>query len=116
MNRTASSHEDNRYDPVLLHSRRETLVILVAFVLCLVWSVTWCYLAGYNQPADGQIAKVMGIPSWVFWGVLVPWLAADVFTLWFCFFFVADDPLGEEKEVTEEEANATGLSDNKSGG
>ena len=33
------------------------------------------------------------MPSWVFWGVLLPWFVADLFALWFCFFFMADDPL-----------------------
>jgi hypothetical protein len=38
------------------------------------------------------------MPSWVFWGVLVPWLVADLFALWFCFFFMADDPLRDAEE------------------
>lgn len=82
-------------DPVVVHARREACVILVAFVAFLMWSVSWCYLAGYHEPADGPPTQVFGIPSWVFWGVLVPWIAADVFGLWFCFFYMADDPLDD---------------------
>lgn len=98
--------DDEQYDPVLLHTRREAVVILVAFTVCLVWSVGWCYLTGYDLEPGIPPAKVLGIPSWVFWGVLVPWLAADVFAVWFCFFCVADDPLGkspEEKEADQAE-------------
>ena len=80
------------------HARREAVVILVAFAACLVWSVGCCYLLGYHDPAEGELSTVLGIPSWVFWGVVVPWLAADVFGFWFCFCFAADDPLGESED------------------
>jgi hypothetical protein len=99
----SSSENDEkniRYDPVLLHARRESLVILACFCVCLVWSASWCYLNGYNQPAGSEVSKILGMPSWVFWGVLVPWLSADVFIMWFTFFFMAEDPLGESKEKT----------------
>ncbi len=70
-------------------------MILLAFVVCLVWSISWCYSFGYSAAESGSVTSVMGIPSWVFWGVMVPWLAADVFAFWFCFYFMVDDPLGE---------------------
>jgi hypothetical protein len=92
--------DDNR-DPVFLHSRREAAVILVAWVVFMVWVVGYSALNAYDVEAgEGGIETVMGMPVWVFWGVAVPWLAANLFTLWFCFWFMADDPLedvpGEE--------------------
>ena len=99
----STSSQRDQLDPVLVHARREALAILAAFTACLIWSVTWCYLAGYHQPAGAGLSTVLGVPSWVFWGVLVPWLGADVFALWFCFFFVADDPLGEDENENEDE-------------
>jgi len=98
---TTSSDQD-QLDPVVVHARREAVAILVAFAVCLVWSVTWCYLAGYGQPGEAGLATVLGMPSWVFWGVLVPWLGADLFGCWFCFFFMADDPLGEAPDEAGE--------------
>ena len=88
----------DRIDPVVIHSRREALVILGAFVLFLVWSVSACYLTGYHEPTEHSLPRVLGMPSWVFWGVLVPWFAADLFSLWFCLFFMVDDPLPEAEE------------------
>ena len=105
--RTSSPHRDP-LDPVVVHARREALVILVAFGACLVWSVGWSSLAGYGEPAPESLATVLGIPSWVFWGVLVPWLAADLFGLWFCFFFMADDPLGEPDDEAGREGTTDG--------
>ncbi|NQT17121.1 MAG: DUF997 family protein [Planctomycetes bacterium] len=101
MGGSTSSSERDRLDPVVRHARREAVVILVAFGVCLVWSVTSCYLAGYGAPGETELSTVLGMPSWVFWGVLVPWLAADVFGFWFCFFYMVDDPLGESDDEME---------------
>ncbi len=106
----SSSSKRDQLDPVVVHARREAVAILLAFVVCLIWSISCCYLLGYpgpdDLPSDGTaslaagdaVAKVLGMPSWVFWGVLVPWIAADVFAVWFCFCFMADDPLGEAED------------------
>ena len=98
MTDSPSSPDRNPLDPLVIHARRETLVILAAFVVCLLWSVGWCYSFGYPQMDGGPISRTLGMPSWAFWGVLLPWLAADLFAVWFCFFFMADDPLGETED------------------
>ncbi|MHC4400081.1 MAG: DUF997 family protein [Planctomycetota bacterium] len=103
---STSSPEHGRLDPVLVHTRREAAWILGAFLVCLVWSVSWCWVAGYG--AGETTAKVLGIPSWVFWGVVMPWLAADAFALWFCLFFIADDPLEEDNDEIDGEAAQSG--------
>ncbi|MFC1596602.1 DUF997 family protein [Planctomycetota bacterium] len=101
MGRSTSSSPRDRLDPVVVHARREAVAILAAFGVCLVWSVTTCYLTGYRAPGEAELSTVLGMPSWVFWGVLVPWVAADVFAVWFCFFYMVDDPLGESEDETE---------------
>ena len=107
MNNSPSSTARDRLDPLVLHARRETLVILAAFVVCMVWSIGCCYSLGYLAPDGGPVAKVLGMPSWVFWGVAVPWAAADLFAVWFCFFFMVDDPLGEvQDEAIQEDGDA----------
>ena len=40
----------------------------------------------------------MGMPRWVFWGIFMPWLFVDAVTIWFVFFFMKDDDLGEGEE------------------
>ncbi len=107
MNHSATSSKRHRFAPLVLHARRETLVILLAFVVCLVWSIAWCYSFGYPAPDGGLVPRVLGMPSWVFWGVLVPWLAADLFAVWFCFFFMVDDPLGETEEESTRDDGTT---------
>ena len=78
------------WDPVFLHSRREALVIFAVWLAALAWAVPFCYLTGYG--AGGEPATMLGIPSWAFWGIAVPWILANVFTVWFCFRFMEDDP------------------------
>lgn len=86
-------------DPVFRHSRREALIIFCVWLITLLWAVPFCYTNGYPDGFDPKrFTTVWGIPSWLFWGIAVPWLAADVFTTWFCFFFMADDDLGEAHE------------------
>ena len=84
------------YDPVFLHSRREAVVIFCLWLAGLVWAVPFCYLNGYVDAET--VSTVWGIPSWLFWGIGLPWILADIFTVWFCFFYMADDDLGEDPE------------------
>ena len=81
---------------LLKHARREGRLILAVWALALVWSVGYGYFAGYNRPA-GPIPLVLGMPAWVFWSVVVPWALSLLFSIWFCFFYMADDDLGEDR-------------------
>ena len=85
------------YDPTYLHSLRELKVILVLFAIFCGWSILVCWLSGYENPHDSgvEIAMVLGMPAWVFWGIFLPWIAVDVVAVWFCFFFMKVDDLGE---------------------
>ncbi len=86
-------------DPVFLHARREAIVIVSLWLLAMLWVVPYCYLNGFHpvsNPAD--LKTIWGIPSWVFWGVGVPWLVCDVIAIGLCLFFIKDDDLGEAHE------------------
>jgi len=85
--------EEMEYDPVFLHARREAIVIFCTWLVALIWAVPYCYIYGYNVADPSQIKTVFGIPSWLFWGIAVPWIVANVFTTWFCFGFMKDAEL-----------------------
>jgi len=97
-----AGHSDQLdYDPVYLQSRRELGVILILFLVFSLWSVGTCYWLGYIDPEGSETtatAMTWGMPTWVFWGILMPWLAVDVAALWFCFFYMKDDNLGDAHE------------------
>jgi hypothetical protein len=96
----AESADRFEYDPVYLQSTRELGVIVLLFLGFFIWSVGACYWLGYGEgeSANGKIAVILGMPAWVFWGIFLPWIGVDIAALWFCFFYMKDDDLGEAHE------------------
>jgi hypothetical protein len=87
------------YQPVFVNARREATIVFFVWVAALGWSVPYCYLNGYGKAIDpDNLNIVWGMPSWVFWGVFVPWMIANIFTIAFCFLYMQDDDLGEAHE------------------
>ena len=101
MKQNHSNSESVQYDSTYLHARREIGYILLAWLVCVVWTIGYCYFTGYRLPSD-EMKITLGMPSWIFWGVLVPWILATVFTIWFSLFVMADDPLSEKEESGNE--------------
>lgn len=95
----------SQYDPVFLNARREALIVLAVWFLCLCWSIGCYAWLGRRDPAEVQI--ILGVPDWVMAGIVVPWLLADIFAVWFCFFYMTDDDLGESETADNDEAHGT---------
>jgi hypothetical protein len=81
-------------------SKRELFVMLGAWVVAFVWVVGYGKLNAYSVESGRPIELVMGIPSWTFYGWLLPLMSANLFTVWFCLKFMKDEPM---EEVPEEE-------------
>ena len=85
-------------DPVLKNAKREGLWISLSWLAATAYSCTYSYLFGYTtkeRPLGvADVHPIFGMPSWVFWGIIVPWLACSVFTVWFAGFVMKDDDLG----------------------
>lgn len=97
--------QHSRWDPVFLRARREAWIIFAMWAVCLLWSVPVCYWLGYSPPDHpDQLRVVWGFPLWAFWGILVPWLCADVATIVFCWKFMQDAPLDTSSETSESPA------------
>jgi hypothetical protein len=84
------------WDQTFLNTRREAKIIFGVWVVALLWSVPMSYLLGYDPGAD--IDMILGIPSWVFWGIGAPWAVASVFAVWFSLRVMVDDDLGKSPE------------------
>jgi hypothetical protein len=91
------SHEP---DPVLKHARREAVVILSAWLASTVYCCIYAYFFGYQRPGRvlgvEDVHPILGMPSWVFWGVMAPWAVCAAFTFWFAGFSMVDDDLGQD--------------------
>ncbi|MCB9383385.1 MAG: hypothetical protein H6509_02125 [Bryobacterales bacterium] len=67
--------------------RRQRLEAIVAL---LIWACAgvWVITASYTLSAERPIRLIGGIPHWVVWGILVPWVTAFVVHTWYSLFFV----------------------------
>ena len=104
------SKEDE--DPLVRSSRREMNVVLGFWLVFALWVVLACWKLGYQGPTDPASMKlVLGMPTWVFWGIVVPWAVSMGFTIWFALCFMKDHDLSsdhpsatEEDDLVKEEA------------
>ncbi len=87
-------------DPVLKNSRREAIIIGLAWLAATVYCCGYCYAFGYRRSGRmlgvDEIRPIWGIPSWVVWGIFAPWVACAVFTIGFAGLFMHDDDLGKD--------------------
>jgi Protein of unknown function (DUF997) len=84
-------------DPVLQSSRREAFFVMLLWLAALVYSLTYCSAYGYDRDV-ASFTFVLGFPDWVFWGIVVPWAVCVAISGWFSFWFMRDEPLGDEPE------------------
>ena len=82
-------------------ARRESFVIIGAWFFFLVWTALVCGLGSTLNPEE-PVKTVLGMPRWVFFGVVLPWIVACLFTLWFSMFFMKDTDLDPDRESPEE--------------
>jgi hypothetical protein len=87
-------------DPVLQNARREGLIIALVWAASTAYCCAYSYAFGYRREGRplgvGDIQPVFGMPSWVFWGIIVPWAVCALFTFWFAGFYMQDDDLGQD--------------------
>ena len=89
--------EQKSVDPIFESSLRELKWILLAWLVNFIWVIGYCSLFGYSN----SDATVMGMPSWAFWGVFLPWIVMTLFTVWFAFFQMTDHPYEDEEHDKE---------------
>ncbi|MFV1967195.1 MAG: hypothetical protein ACC628_17335 [Pirellulaceae bacterium] len=107
---TPTPDDRPEYDPVFLNSRREAILIFFLWLAGFVWAVPFCYLTGYIDNYDPEtFTTTLGVPTWLFWGIAVPWLVADFATTWFCFCYMKDDDLGHVREESAAECQSPEL-------
>ena len=95
-----ADEQPGKEQELLRHARREAVLIMAVWAAALLWSVVCGYVLGYHRRPE-EIDLVVGIPDWVFWGVVLPWGSCLAFSVWFCFAYMADDDLGQDPEEGE---------------
>lgn len=93
---------DSEWDPVYLHARKEATLILGVWFLALLWTLPMSYFNGFDsQVGIDDVTFMFGMPSWVFWGIGLPWMLANLATIWFCFFYFSEDDL-EPPDISDD--------------
>ena len=94
------------------NSLREMRFVTILWFLAFAWTLSYCYLNGYQHAPDAWVVKsglatprtpqnlklVFGMPDWVAYGILAPWLACSAITVVFGKYCMRDDDLGVDKE------------------
>lgn len=93
-----------RPDPLVSSSRREALFAVGLWCAAAAYTVGYCAAFGYGRAAD-ELTFVLGMPAWVFWGIVAPWSLCTLASIWFAMRFMRDDPLGEEAAADPADAD-----------
>ncbi|HUE72140.1 MAG TPA: DUF997 family protein [Pirellulaceae bacterium] len=103
-------------DPILQSAWREALTVFGTWGVALVWSFGYCAWFAYPgrdnmAEAAGKLTYVFGFPSWVFWGIVLPWLCCVAASFVLSRFVITDADLGMDpdeamREIIGEEGDA----------
>jgi TRAP-type C4-dicarboxylate transport system permease small subunit len=75
-------------EPTYRRTLKEAIVALLIWFGAGVWVISVSYWLGSGRP----VISIGGIPNWVLWGILVPWVTLFVIHSWYSLFFLrADD-------------------------
>ncbi len=69
-------------------TRREAIIAGLLWAVFALLVLTVSYQLGYGGKDSGT---TLGAPSWIVWGVLLPWVGAVVANTIFVVFIMADD-------------------------
>jgi hypothetical protein len=93
-------------DPLLKSARREALFAAGVWLVAMAYTVGYCCLYGYGRSAE-SLTFVLGFPTWVFWGIVVPWGACTLISCGFSLFFMKVCELGEDLNEAPAAENPT---------
>jgi len=80
-------------DPLLRSAKRELWVSATVWLVALVWSVGYSYKYGYYLKPE-ELTFAFGFPSWIFYGVVMPWTVCVLVSGALAFGFIQDADLG----------------------
>jgi len=78
-------------------SRKEFRFMLTTWVCFALWTGGYNALFAGGRPGE-PVVLVLGMPSWVVYGIALPWAVALAVTIWFAMVYMKDTDLGEDGE------------------
>lgn len=89
----------NRSHSTSQSSLREALFVALLWMVSCLYTVGYAALFAYRQEPNPRL--LLGMPLWVFWGVIAPWTVCTAITLWFAFRGMQEEVLDEEPDITQ---------------
>ncbi|MDB4711748.1 YhdT family protein [Verrucomicrobiales bacterium] len=78
-------------------TKKELFFFLAGWVFFAAWVLIYSYFNAYKDQSQ-EPSITLGMPSWVFWGIAIPWICATAFTIYISLFVIKDHPFINEEE------------------
>jgi hypothetical protein len=79
-------------------------VVIGIWLVAMLWTIGYCGTFGYGS--EGEPTLVLGVPSWVMWGIFVPWTVCTCLSTILATSFIRDADLGEDPEEVRSDQEA----------
>jgi len=77
-----------------------------AWIVCATVTARFGYLPPDQRPDEPWL--VLGMPGWVLFGVIIPWLVLICLTVWFAAVYLKDDePIVDESTPSKQDKEAS---------
>jgi hypothetical protein len=97
-------------DAVVRAARREAALALGMWLVAMCYTVTYCYFRGYGRSPD-DLRFVLWFPDWVFWGIVLPWVACVLLSVVFAFRVMGTESLGPDPDAPMDVSDADEVRD-----
>jgi hypothetical protein len=84
-------------EPSYRRTLKEAMVALLLWLGAGIWVISVSYWLGYKRP----VHSVAGIPNWVVWGVLLPWVTLFILHTWYSLWFLRADDRGDDSKNSQ---------------
>jgi phosphatidylserine synthase len=78
-------------------AKHELSIFLIGWLFFAAWVIIYSYFNAYKNQAE-EPSITLGMPSWVFWGIAIPWICATAFTVYISLFVIKDQEFTTEEE------------------
>ncbi len=100
-----SDEQARALDASFRQSRKEMWVILAAWGVFLLWTGIGSAVLSASSTKPSLIPLIAGIPKWVAFGVVIPWVCALGFIIWFTTCFMKDTSLESDQDGETENSS-----------
>jgi len=88
-------------------SRRELTFQLGTWTIFAAWVVGYGSNTAFEAESE-TVVTTLGMPSWIVWGIAVPWIVAFAITVFFAGWFMKDTALVDDSAESTDAAESQG--------